>query len=196
MVESGVRLGAAERREQLLVAAQQTFGSHGFTATSMNDIAVAANVTKPVLYQHFDSKHELFLEVLASTASQLNEAITAVLSHASTGREKVEQGIAVYVSFFDEFPENYRVLYGEGVRSEPAFALELRSIQNTITQLIAEHIDIDELDHDLRRLAAAAVSGALEAAVGRWLDEGQPQTVEHVSTLLASLTWRGLRGTA
>lgn len=196
MVESGVRLGAAERREQLLAAAQQTFGSHGFTATSMNDIAVAANVTKPVLYQHFDSKHDLFLEVLVSTASQLNQAIVSVLSHASSGREKVERGIAEYVDFFDEFPENYRVLYGEGVRSEPAFALELRSIQNTITQLIAEHIDIDELDPDLRRLAAEAVSGSLEAAVGRWLDEGQPQSAEDVATLLASLIWRGLRGTA
>lgn len=162
----------------------------------MNDIAIAANVTKPVLYQHFDSKHELFLEVLTSTAGELNTAISAVLSHASTGREKVEKGIAVYVDFFDEFPEHYRVLYGEGVRSEPAFALELRSIEDTINALIAEHIDIDELDHDLRRLAAEAISGLLESAVGRWLDEGQPQSATKVSELLTSLAWRGLRGAA
>ena len=196
VVESGVRLGAAERRTQLLAAAQQAFGTHGFTATSMNDIAIAANVTKPVLYQHFDSKHELFLEVLTSTASELNDAIAGVLTEAATGREKVEQGIALYVKFFDDNPENYRVLYGDGVRSEPAFASELRTIESTINGLIADHIDIDQLDQDLRLLAAEAISGLLEAAVGRWLDVGRQQTADQVASLLASLVWRGLRGTA
>ncbi len=196
MAESGTRLGAAERREQLLDAAQQTFGTHGFSATSMNDIAVAASVTKPVLYQHFDSKHELFLEVLTSTASSLNEAVSGELSEATTGREKVERSIARYVDFFATNPENYRVLYGEGVRTEPAFAQELRTIQNTINDLIAEHIEIDGLDHGLRRLAAEAVASLLEGAVGRWLDEGTPQSPEQVSALLSSLAWRGLRAAA
>lgn len=159
----------------------------------MNDIAIAANVTKPVLYQHFESKHELFLEVLTETATQLNEIIRGVLAEASTGREKVERGISAYVSFFDEHPENYRVLYGEGVRSEPAFASELRTIQTTINDLVAEHIEIDQLDHELRRLAAEAISGLLESAVGYWLEEGQPQSADQVASLLSSLAWRGLR---
>ncbi len=196
MVESGVRLGAVQRREQLLAKASETFGSKGFTATSMNDIAVAANVTKPVLYQHFDSKHELFLEVLTKTAAQLNAAISAVLKNAETGRDKVERGIAVYVDFFHKHPENYRVLYGEGVRSEPAFASELRAIQNTINGLVAEHIEIDGLDPNLRRLAAEAVAGLLEAAIGRWLDEEQSQPADEVAALLSSLAWRGLRAAA
>ena len=85
------------------------------------------------------------------------------------------------------------MLYGEGVRSEPAFATELRTIQNTITSLVADHIEIDKLDTDLRRLAAEAVSGLLEAAVGRWLDEGKKQSVDQVAALLSSLAWRGLR---
>ena len=161
----------------------------------MNDIAKAAGVTKPVLYQHFESKHELFLEVLSETASQLNLAISRVLEHASSGRDKVEQSIAVYVNFFDEHPANYRVLYGEGVRSEPSFASELRTIQNTLTSLMADHIEIDQLDHDLRRLAAEAIAGLLEAATGRWLDEGKTQPAEQVATLLSSLAWRGLRAT-
>lgn len=193
MVEPGIRLNAAERREQLLQVARTTFGSHGFTATSMNDIAVAASVTKPVLYQHFESKHELFLEVLTATATQLNELITGVLAESSTGREKVERGISAYVGFFDQHPENYRVLYGEGVRSEPAFASELRSIQTTINGLVAEHIEIDKLDQELRRLAAEAISGLLESTVGYWLEEGKRQSAAQVASLLSSLAWRGLR---
>jgi len=57
--ESGVRLGASERRAQLLDTARAVFGEHGFSATSMNGIAETAGVTKPVLYQHFASKHDL-----------------------------------------------------------------------------------------------------------------------------------------
>lgn len=193
MVENGVRLGPTERREQLLTAALQTFGAKGFALTSMNDIAIAASVTKPVLYQHFDSKHELFLEVLTSTAGQLNSAIAEILTHSATGREKVERSIAVYVDFFDEFPENYQVLFGEGVRSEPAFASELRIIEGTLHDLMADHIEIEKLDKDLRRLAAEAISGLLEAGVGRWLDEGKRQSASQVASLLSSLAWRGLR---
>ena len=148
-LEGRTRLGAVERREQLLLTARQTFGSRGFTATSMNDIALASQVTKPVLYQHFDSKSELFLEVLTATASELNEAISSVLKTAATGREKVEQGIEIYVRFFGSNPENYQVLYGEGVRSDPAFASELLTIQATINDLVADHIEIEQLDQSL-----------------------------------------------
>lgn len=193
VVEAGTRLGASERRQQLLSTARQTFGSKGFTATSMNDIADAAHVTKPVLYQHFDSKSDLFLEVLTATAKSLNDSISGVLQESSSGREKVERGISVFVHFFGEAPENYQVLYGEGVRTEPTFETELRTIQNTINELVAEHIDIDQLDHDLRRLAAESISGLLEKAVGHWIAEGQPQPPEQVADLLSSLAWRGLR---
>ena len=192
-LEGRTRLGAVERREQLLLTARQTFGSRGFTATSMNDIALASQVTKPVLYQHFDSKSDLFLEVLTATASELNEAISSVLKTAATGREKVEQGIEIYVRFFGSNPENYQVLYGEGVRSDPAFASELRTIQATINDLVADHIEIEQLDHDLRRLNAEAISGLLEAAVGHWLSTGQKIDPTEVSSVLCSLVWRGLR---
>lgn len=192
-VESRTRLGAVERRQQLLLTARQTFGSRGFTATSMNDIALASHVTKPVLYQHFDSKSDLFLEVLTATAAELNEAISSVLKTAATGREKVERSIEVYVRFFDSSPENYQVLYGEGVRSDPAFATELRTIQATINELVADHIEIEQLDHDLRRLTAEAISGLLESAVGHWLNTGQENDPGEVSAVLASLVWRGLR---
>ena len=57
------RLPAAERRQQLLDVAVATFSEQGYRNTSMNDIAEAAGVTKPVLYQHFPSKRELFLEL-------------------------------------------------------------------------------------------------------------------------------------
>ncbi|MFT7476066.1 MAG: AcrR family transcriptional regulator [Verrucomicrobiales bacterium] len=193
--DQGVRLGASERREQLLGAARDTFGSNGFTATSMNDIAVAAGVTKPVLYQHFESKHHLFLEVLTDTAEQLVTAIESAIATSSTGREKIELAFSAYVQFFGSAPANYRVIYGEGVRTEPEFADKHKAIQESLNAFTAEHIDIAGLDHDMRIMAASAIAGQLEAVVGQWLDSGQPHSADAVAKLLSSLAWRGLRGT-
>ncbi len=195
MTDQGVRLGAAERRVQLLGAARETFGANGFTATSMNDIAVAAGVTKPVLYQHFESKHQLFLELLNETATKLISAIDAAVATATTGREKIEGAFSAYVHFFQETPTSYQVLYGEGVRTEPEFAEAHRAVIDSFHDFTAEHIDIDTLDLDHRLLAATAIAGQLEAVVGHWLDAGQEQTVEDLSGLLSSIAWRGLRGT-
>ena len=196
MTDSGVRLGAAERRTQLLGAARETFGTKGFTATSMNDVADSAGVTKPVLYQHFESKHQLFLELLTDTAAQLTEAVSAAVESSSTGREKIENGFLAYVSFFGDSPTNYQVFYGEGVRTEPEFASAHKSFNDALHQFGAEHIDIDTLDADHKTLAATAIAGLLEAVVGQWIKSGQPQSAEDIANLLSSLAWRGLRGTS
>ena len=69
------RLPAAERRDQLLTAALAVFSRDGYHGTSMNDVAVAAGVTKPVLYQHFPSKQSLYVELLSDVGAQLDAAI-------------------------------------------------------------------------------------------------------------------------
>jgi len=196
MTDQGVRLGAAERRLQLLGAARETFGTKGYTATSMNDIATAAGVTKPVLYQHFESKRELFLELLTNTASELTEAIQSSVESASTGREELENAIAAAVSFFGDTPANYQVIYGEGVRTEPDFANVHRSLIDSMHEFTAAHIDIDTLGASHRHLLATAIAGQLEGVIGQWIELGQTQTADEVTELLSSLIWRGLRGTS
>ena len=192
----GVRLGAAERRKQLLIAARETFGTKGFTATSMNDVAVAAGVTKPVLYQHFESKQQLFLEVLTEAGDQLIVAISSAVKGVTSGREKLELAFAAYVRFFAETPTNYQVIYGEGVRSEPEFAHTHSALIESFNHFTAEHIDIDSLDDDLRLLVATAIAGQVEALVGLWLRTGKEQPEKQVANLASALAWRGLRGTS
>ena len=191
----GVRLGAAQRRSQLLRVARETFGTKGFTATSVNDIAIAAGVTKPVLYQHFASKHELFLEVLTESADQLIDALASAVAAATSSRQKLEGAVEAYVCFFADAPTNYRVLYGEGVRTEPEFQQTHQDLIESFQKFTAEHIDIASLDQELRLLAATAVAGQLEAIVGLWISGGQTQSCEQIGELASSLAWRGLRGT-
>ena len=195
MNEQATRLGATERRAQLFAAARETFGTKGFTATSMNDIAVAAGVTKPLLYQHFESKHQLFLEILTDTAASLIKAIGDAVGASESGREKIENGMAAAVHFFGESPSSYQVFYGEGVRTEPDFAEVHRVLIDALHQFTAEHIDIESLSKEQRILAATGVAGQLEAVVGHWINTGQEQSAAEVASLLSSLAWRGLRGT-
>lgn len=188
-----VRLGAVERRAQLLETARSVFGEHGFTATSMNDIAKEAGVTKPVLYQHFASKHDLFNELLAETAEQLEVYLRDEISSSQTGREKVERGVRAYVTFFDENPHRFRVLYGEGVRSDPVFSERLDRVENSFHDFAAAQIDIAEIDQAHRLVIARAISGLLESGVGHWIQSGMSRSAPEIAATLSTLLWRGLR---
>src|SRR5215831_5789973 len=95
------RLPAARRRTQLLHVALGVFAERGFHVTSMNDIAEAAGVTKPVLYQHFGSKRELYLELLEDVGRRLLDEITKATVSADGPRHQVEAGFAAYFRFVE-----------------------------------------------------------------------------------------------
>ena len=101
MLVVAMRLPAAERREQLLRTAVAVFAEHGYHATSMNDVAEAAGVTKPVLYQHFSSKRELFIELLADIGVVGAQAtsITAFLRKATQYGGRVAETTEEHISF-------------------------------------------------------------------------------------------------
>src|SRR5262245_58762369 len=93
------RLRAAERRQQLLDVALTAFADQGFHLTSMNELAEAAGVTKPVLYQHFGSKRELYLEVLRAVASRMISDVGKAIAAADGPRQQVEAGFGAYFAW-------------------------------------------------------------------------------------------------
>ena len=88
------RLSAVDRREQLLAVALSTFAGAGYHETSMNDVADAAGVTKPVLYQHFESKRDLYQALLDDVGHRLVTAVTSATADAENGRQRTEHGFA------------------------------------------------------------------------------------------------------
>src|SRR3954464_12047745 len=94
-----MRLPADQPPQQLLDVARDRFSQQGFHATSMDEIAEAAGVTKPVLYQHFPSKRALYVELLEETGRQLLALLAEATSRAATGRERVELGFRAYFRF-------------------------------------------------------------------------------------------------
>ena len=105
------RLPAAERREQLLQVALETFGQKGFHDTSMNDVAEAAGVTKPVLYQHFASKKALYNELVDELGARLERTIFEAAAAADGPRQQVEAGFRAYFRWAIAQGSAFRVLF-------------------------------------------------------------------------------------
>jgi AcrR family transcriptional regulator len=190
-----MRLPADERRQQLLAVACDLFAKTGFHDTSMEDIADAAGVTKPVLYQHFPSKRALYGELLEDTGSRLLDRLAEATSHATTGRERVETGFRAYFQFAVGDRSAFRLLFGASIRSDPDFARTVDAILQSAADSISTLIDLPTSDVQ-RRVLAHALVGMAEAVGRRALAESDPNDVDgdELAAWIAELAWFGLRG--
>jgi AcrR family transcriptional regulator len=188
------RLPAARRRRQLLDVALQVFADRGFHDASMNDIAEAAGVTKPVLYQHFRSKRELFGELLSDVGNELQEAITKAVTTAQSSHEMVELGFAAYFRYVAAHRDAFNLFYGIGFAREDEFAGQVEQVENTLAELVAGFIEIEGLTPGQRRLLGHGIVGMIEGASTHWLKQPGDPDPAAVASQLADLAWRGLRG--
>lgn len=189
-----MRLPAAERRRQLIGVATSVFAEQGFHTTSMNDVAEAAGVTKPVLYQHFSSKRDLFLELLTDIGEQLRARIAKATADAPGPRQQIEAGFRAYFDFMEANTDAYRVLFGAGVRRDPEFASLTRAVEESIADAIAELIVVDGHPAEDRALIAHTIVGMTEAASRYWIDHDRDPPLEQLSEAVARLAWSGMRG--
>ena len=188
------RLPAARRRRQLLDVARRVFAERGFHDASMNDIAIAAGVTKPVLYQHFASKRELFAELLGDVGRDLQEAITKAVTAAEGPREMVELGFAAYFSFVNQHRNAFQLFYGGSMARDAEFAEVINQTESAVAGLVAGLIEIAGLSPTQRAVLGHGIVGMIEGASIHWLktsSDADPDTLAHQ---LADLAWRGLRG--
>src|SRR4029453_14151669 len=100
-VPIGMRLRAAERRAQLPGVARRRLARDGYRGASMESIAEAAGVTKPVLYQHFSSKRALYESLLANELGRLTQELETAFSQAGGNEGRLRRGFGAYVDFVD-----------------------------------------------------------------------------------------------
>lgn len=189
-----MRLPAHERREQLLEVSVAVFAREGYHSTSMNDVADAAGVTKPVLYQHFASKRELYRELLGEIGGQLRDSIAKATTNAAGPRQQIEEGFAAYFEFVEKNNDAFKVLFGAGTRRDEEFAMEARKVEDSIAEVVADLIEIDGLSREKRLLLGSGIVGMAESSCRYWIlhevDILAPDLAAHVS----GLVWAGLRG--
>jgi AcrR family transcriptional regulator len=189
------RLPAASRRRQLLAVAKEVLGDRGFHQTTMAEIAAAAGVTKPVLYQHFSSKRDLYTAVLRDAGNQLQEAINEANDRAESPREQVELGFEAYVRFVQEDPNGFRLLFSSTSRRDEEWAAIGESVTNSIAETAAARIQVEGMSPSHRRVLARGLIGMAEGMMRYW-HSGDVDGLDFDDLLadLQTLAWRGLRG--
>jgi AcrR family transcriptional regulator len=189
-----MRLPADQRRLQLLEVARNRFAVQGFHATSMDEIAEAAGVTKPVLYQHFPSKRALYVELLDDTGRELLAKLDEATSRAMTGRERVEEGFRAYFNFAVSNRAAFRLLLGTSLRSDAEFASIVEEILAAVAETISTLIEIPASDEQ-RLVLATALVGMAEGVSRRTITE--PNVAldpDELARWISELAWFGLRG--
>ena len=173
--------------------ALQLFASRGFHGTSMDDIAEAAGVTKPVLYQHFRSKRELYLALLEEVGEGLRHAIEKATAEAGTRRAQVERGFVAYFRWVAHDRASFLLLFGSGARRDGEFAEAVRRSETAIADAIAPLIQAD-IDPEHQRVLAYGLVGLAEATSRRLVHAGGDFDADRVAMQVAELAWAGLRG--
>ena len=190
------RLPAAERREQLLQVALETFAAKGFHETSMNEVAEAAGVTKPVLYQHFASKKALYNELVDEIGARLERIIFAAVADAAGPRQQVEAGFRAYFRWAVAQGAAFRVLFSDRTRADTELAPAVARVESVVADRVASLIDIPGLSDDERHVLAFGVIGIAESTSRHWLKLGlgQGTDADAFADKVARLAWSGLRG--
>jgi AcrR family transcriptional regulator len=190
------RLPREERRKQLLDAARQVFVDHGYHATSMDDIAVAAAVSKPVLYQHFPGKHELFLGLMDTQIERLGSAMATALSSTTENKERVQAAIRSYFQFMDSPDRAYRLLFDSGMNNDPEVSARMREMDHRFAADIAEVITMDTtLPREEALLLGHGLAGLVKSSARHWagrVGEDSRPDLEVAADLAFRLAWRGI----
>jgi AcrR family transcriptional regulator len=187
-----------ERRDQLLLVARKIFAERGFQATTMDDIAKEAGFTKPILYQYFESKTELYREIVNQTAETLLNSLRSAVAEVESPRAKIEVAFRVYFEMVVEETDAFRILFIHSHEGETKG--DLRNVELGLVSFLEPLIAV-RIKPDHRRQLAAGVVGIAEGAATAWLiqQEGKgwptptPGVAERLAARSATLAWGGLR---
>ncbi len=191
---SAPRLAPEERRRQLLDVAKVEFAERGFHATAMDDLALAAGVTKPVFYQHFASKRALFVAVLEDVGGRLLTVLTGATAGATTGHARVEEGFSAYFKFVESDRAAFRLLFGASARNDAEFADVVDKVLDDAAAAVSTLIEIHG-SQEHRMVLAHALVGIAEGVSRHTLtDPDGTLASDQLASWIAELAWFGLRG--
>jgi AcrR family transcriptional regulator len=195
----GGRLPRRERRVQLLDSALEVFVAQGYHAAAMDDIAERAGVSKPVLYQHFPSKLELYLALLDAACDQVIVNCRQALASTHDNKTRVAAAMAAFYSYVADERGAFRLVFESDLTSETSVREQVERVTSECAAMIADVIHDDTgLPAESSRLLAVSLVGMAQVSARFWVSESslrshglsQDQAVE----LVSGLAWRGIRG--
>ncbi|MGH2676883.1 MAG: TetR/AcrR family transcriptional regulator [Actinomycetota bacterium] len=194
--QSKRRMRAPERRKQLLEVARRVFGRRGYHVVTMDDVAREAGVTKPILYDHFPSKRDLYRDLLEEDLADLKERLREALETSKGNRQRIQGSFQAYFDFVDEEGAGFRLLMQEAVGPEREFREMVFRFRDEVLEQVTEVI-VRESKGNLDRAQAADVAlglvGMAETAAQRNPGGSKEERRRTVDTLVR-LAWRGITG--
>ncbi|WP_329002884.1 TetR/AcrR family transcriptional regulator [Kribbella sp. NBC_00709] len=189
-----IRMTSAERREQLITIARGLFAQKGYEATSVEEIAHRAEVSKPVVYEHFGGKEGLYAVVVDREVRALLDGVTGALT-AGRAHELVEQAALALLDYIENNADGFRIL----VRDSPvgsstgSFISILSDVATRVEHILAEEFKRRGLDPKNAPMYAQMLVGMVALTGQWWLDARKPKKPD-VAAHLVNLAWNGLSG--
>jgi AcrR family transcriptional regulator len=187
-----VRMSGVQRRRQLLDIGRELFAQKGFEATSIEEIAARADVSKPVVYEHFGGKEGLYAVVVDREMQNLMDRVTGALT-AGHPRELLEQAALALLDYIEQQTDGFRIL----VRDSPVtsatgnFSSLIGDIASQVEYILAAEFESRGYDAELASLYSQALVGMV-ALTGQWWLEARKPKKDEVAAHLVNLAWNGL----
>ncbi|HET7385360.1 MAG TPA: TetR/AcrR family transcriptional regulator [Nocardioidaceae bacterium] len=191
----GGRMPRNARRAQLLDSALGVFVAQGYHAAAMDDIAERAGVSKPVLYQHFPGKLELYLALLDQSCDTIIDACRKALESTDDNKQRVTATMHVFYDYVSNAHGAFRLVFESDLTNEAAVRERVervtRECADSIAKVIAEDTGLPE---EQSRLLAVSLVGMAHVSARYWLDADGGIGQDDAAALVAGLAWRGIRG--
>ena len=188
-----IRLPRTARRSQLLGAAREVFVAQGYHASAMDDIAERAGVSKPVLYQHFPSKYELYLALIDQHAKEIVDGVREALVSTDDGENRVGATISAFFESVDRDEASFRLVFESDLTSDQAVQDRVDWVIRESAHAIAAVIIAESgRPPEDAELLGVALSGMANVTARFWLRDNREMDRDHAVALLSQLAWGGI----
>nr|WP_297994026.1 TetR/AcrR family transcriptional regulator [uncultured Actinomyces sp.] len=210
MATKRTRMSASERREQLIAVARGLFAERGFDATSVEEVAARAQVSKPVVYEHFGGKEGLYAVVVDREITTISAAISSAITAPAAGPEAgrrgpggsdasgsasriAERAALALLTYIEDSPDGFRILSAGSDRAAGTYSTLLADVAIEVSGILASQFAAHDLDPRTAPLYAQMLVGIVAMPAQWWL-ENRSMSKEEVAAHMVNLAWNGLRG--
>lgn len=191
----GGRLPRSARRAQLMEAAQSVFVEAGYHGAAMDEIAERAHVSKPVLYQHFPGKLDLYLALLEHHTREVPELVDEALTSTEDNSDRVAAAMSAFFKFVERKDAAFRMVFESDLINEPVVAARVERMSTACATAVAGVIAEDTgLPDDQSLMLGVALVGMAQVVARFWISQ-EPRMPRHeAERLVTVLGWRGIAG--
>ncbi|KQV77005.1 TetR family transcriptional regulator [Aeromicrobium sp. Root344] len=187
------RLPRTARRAQLLEVALEVFVEQGYHSASMDEIAERAGVSKPVLYQHFPGKLDLYLALLETSCDTVIDGVKTALASTTDNRKRVRATMELWYDYVADQGAAFRLVFESDLTSDPSVREQIDRVIEESASAIAEVIREDTgLPVASSHLLAVSLVGMGHVGARNWLSQDSTLTRSEAVQLVAGLAWRGI----